>query len=104
VKSLPFHSMMHFSAEGIPELTEAPAPRKSLCGVSRLIEIERTNASNGMQNSAFILLAGHFSSNGAAKQIRLAFLRKVYARPVGNRIRQSVLYHFLKNSSPRDSA
>jgi hypothetical protein len=36
--------MMHFSAEGILELTEAPAPRNKLCGVSRLIEIERTKA------------------------------------------------------------
>ena len=40
-----FHSQMHCVAEGIPELIEAPAPRKTSNGWSRDIPIERTMAS-----------------------------------------------------------
>src|SRR5215216_1376789 len=44
-KMLRFHSHMHFSADGTPELTDAPAPRNSACGVKCLIPIDRMNAS-----------------------------------------------------------
>jgi hypothetical protein len=40
-----FHSQMHWLADGIPELMEAPAPRKTSKGWSRDIPIERTMAS-----------------------------------------------------------
>lgn len=40
-----FHALMQFSAGGIPELTEAPAPRTTAIGWSPRTAIERTSAS-----------------------------------------------------------
>ena len=40
-----FHSQMHWLADGIPELIEAPAPKKTNSGWPFNIPIERTIAS-----------------------------------------------------------
>ena len=44
-KILRFHSEMHISAEGMPELMEAPAPKNRDSGTVRLIPIDLTKAS-----------------------------------------------------------
>ena len=41
-----FHSQMQLSADWIPEVIEAPAPRSMPCGSDRRSETERTRASS----------------------------------------------------------
>src|SRR6267154_1456869 len=50
-KILRFHSQIHICAEGMPDVMEAPAPRKSACGVFRLTPTDRINASRGRRKS-----------------------------------------------------
>jgi len=69
VKIRAFHSIVQRSADGMPELIDAPAPRKRLCGVSRLSEMERTNASKLIEGSALI---GPGLIDGATKALHPA--------------------------------
>ena len=47
-----FHSHTHISAEGTPELTDAPAPTKTQTGEDRLTPIDLTRASIGRIKSS----------------------------------------------------